>query len=131
METLGKESPSYSTEKKWAAEFKRGRESVEDDGRSDHPKNATTDKNVKVVNTLVMCDRRQNMQSIASEVSICFGAVQSIKIDILGMSKVSARWEPQTLTNNQKRTRLDISRYLLSRYADDPGDFIRPSCNLR
>ena len=24
METLGKESPSYSTVKKWAAEFKRG-----------------------------------------------------------------------------------------------------------
>ena len=58
METLGKESPSYSTVKKWAAEFKRGRKSVEDDGRFDHPKNATTDKNVKVVNTLVMCDRR-------------------------------------------------------------------------
>ena len=26
METLGKESPSYSTVKKWVAEFKRGRE---------------------------------------------------------------------------------------------------------
>ena len=25
METLGKESPSYSTVKKWAAEFKKGR----------------------------------------------------------------------------------------------------------
>ena len=26
METLGKESPSYSTVRKWAAKFKRGRE---------------------------------------------------------------------------------------------------------
>ena len=34
METLGKESPSYSTGKKWAAEFSRGRESTEDDERS-------------------------------------------------------------------------------------------------
>ena len=37
METLGKKSPSYSTVKTWAAEFKRGRERVEDDGRSCHP----------------------------------------------------------------------------------------------
>ena len=28
------------------------------------------------------------------------------------------------LTDDQKSTRLDISRYLLSRYEDDPGDFI-------
>ena len=32
MESLGKELPSHSTVKKWAAEFKRGRESIEDDG---------------------------------------------------------------------------------------------------
>ena len=28
------------------------------------------------------------------------------------------------LTNDQKRTPINISRYLLSRYEDDPGDFI-------
>ena len=29
------------------------------------------------------------------------------------------------LTDDQKRTQLDISRYLLSPYEDDPGDFIK------
>ena len=38
IETLEKESPFYSTVKKWAAEFKRGKESVEDDGQSAAPK---------------------------------------------------------------------------------------------
>ena len=32
--------------KKWAAKFKRGRESIEDDGRSGRPKGATADENV-------------------------------------------------------------------------------------
>ena len=40
------------------------------------------------------------------------------------MPKVSARWVPRMLTDDQERTRVDISRYLLSRYEDDPGDFI-------
>ena len=57
------------------SEFKRGRESVEDDGRSGHPKDATVDKNVKVVHTLVMCDRRRDLRSIASQVGISLGAV--------------------------------------------------------
>ena len=124
MRTLGKESPSYSIVKKWAAEFKRGRESIEDDGQSDHPKHATTDENVMVMHTLVMCDRRRDLRSIASEVGISFGAVQSILTNILGMSMVSIRWVPRVLTDDQKRTLLCISRYLLSRYEDDPTDFI-------
>ena len=58
METLGKESPSYSTMYTWAAEFKKGREkSVENDRRFGRPKDATTHGNVKFMHTLVMCDR--------------------------------------------------------------------------
>ena len=102
METLEEESPSYSTVKKWAAEFKRGRESVEDDGRSGRPKDATSDENVMVMYTLVICDRRRDLRSIASEVVISFWAVQSILTDILGISKVSARWAPRKSTDDQK-----------------------------
>ena len=67
METLRKESPIYNTMKKWAAEFKRGRESVEEYGWSGHSKDATADKIIKVVHTLIMCDRRRDLRSIASE----------------------------------------------------------------
>ena len=76
--------------KKWTAEFKRV--GVEDGERSSLPKDATADENVKFVHTLIMCDRRRDMRSIASEVGISFGAVQSILTKILGMSKVSPRW---------------------------------------
>ena len=57
---------------------------------------------------MVMCDRRRDLRVIAIEVSISFGAVQSILTNILGMSKVSARWVLRMLTEDQKRTELDI-----------------------
>jgi len=42
IKVYGDSSPSFSTIKKWAAEFKRGRTSLEDDPREGHPKSATT-----------------------------------------------------------------------------------------
>ena len=95
---LRNESPFYSTVNEWAAWFKRGRESVGNDGRSGYPKDATADENVKVVHTLVMCDRRRDLRS---------------------MPRV-----PGMLTDDQKRTRLDISMYLLSGYEDDSSNSI-------
>ena len=66
-----------------------GEESAEDDERSGRPKDATTDENVKVVHTLVMCERRRNMQNIASEEGISFGTVYIINpiTDSLGILK--------------------------------------------
>ena len=48
----------------------RGRESVEDDGQSGRPKDVTTDENVKFGHTLVMCDRRRDLRSIAREAGL-------------------------------------------------------------
>ena len=39
---MGDSSPSFSTIKKWAAEFKRGRISLEDDPHEGRPESATT-----------------------------------------------------------------------------------------
>ena len=47
------------------------------------PKDATAYENVKIMHTLVVCDRRQDLWSIASEVSISYGTVQSIQTNIL------------------------------------------------
>ena len=41
------------------------------------------------------------------------------------MSNVLVRYVPRMLTDDQKKIQLNISRYLLSRYVDDPRDFIK------
>ena len=48
------------------------------------------------------------MRSIVSEVDISFWAMQTILMDSLRMSKVSARWVPRMLIDDQKRSWLDI-----------------------
>ena len=105
----------YSMAKKWAAEFGRGSECMEDYEQSGCPKVATTDKNIELVHSL---------NNIARQIDM-FWAVQSILTDILWMSKVSARWVPRRLTKDQKKSRLNISKYLLYLYEDDPEEFMR------
>ena len=58
------------------------RECVEDDDLFVRPKDATADENIEVMHTLVMCDRRRDIRSITSEVSISLGEVQSILTEI-------------------------------------------------
>jgi hypothetical protein len=41
IKVYGDSSPSFSTIKKWTAEFKRGRNSLEDDPRDGRPKSTT------------------------------------------------------------------------------------------
>ena len=88
IKTLGDESPFYSMMKKWAAEFRKGRENMEEYVWSGHPKQATTDKNVELVHSLIMCDRRRSLHDIASQIDIGFGALQSILTDTSRMSQL-------------------------------------------
>ena len=59
----------------WAAEFRRGEESMEDYDQSGNPKEATTNKNVELVHSLILCDRR-SLRDIARQIGISFGTVQ-------------------------------------------------------
>ena len=120
MQTLAEDFPSYATVKKWAVEFKRGRVSIEDDRWSGRPKTSTTDVQVDAIHHMVLDDRRLTKEQIAKTVDISSGSVHSVLSNILGMSKLFARWIPRMLTPEQKLKRADISRALLTRFQSDP-----------
>ena len=94
VSTLGDDAPALSTVKKWAVEFKRGRESLEDDLRSGHPSEATTKENIDHIHQ--MNGRRLTISHLANVISISCKLVENIFHNKLGMSKVSARMVPRT-----------------------------------
>jgi histone-lysine N-methyltransferase SETMAR len=70
IKVYGDPSPSFSTIKKWAAEFKRGRTSLEDDPREGRPKSATTSEIIEQVHDMVLDDRRMKVREISETIGI-------------------------------------------------------------
>lgn len=121
----GDSAPSMSTVKKWAAEFKRGRTSLEDDPREGQPKTATTPETIEEVHDIVLDNRRVKVREIAETVGISEERVRNILHKELGMRKLCARWVPHLLNADQKQMRKRFSQQCLDRFKRDPTDFVR------
>ena len=89
--------------------FKNGRESVEDEPRSGRPSTSKTDDNVVKVRNLVRSDRRLTIREMSDELNLSFYAVQSILTEDLNMRRVSAKFIPKLLTDEQKQHRFENS----------------------
>jgi len=91
----GDSSPWMATVKNWFNEFQRGRTSVFVEPRPGAPKTATTEDNVTKTHDLVLADRRLKIREIAETQGMSKDRVGHILHEILGMSKLSARWVPR------------------------------------
>jgi histone-lysine N-methyltransferase SETMAR len=115
----------FSTIKKWAAEFKRGRTSLENDPREGRPKIATTPEIIEQVHDMLLDNQRMKVREIAETIGISKERVGYILHEELDMKKLCARWVSRLLTANQKRTRMKISEQCLERFNKNKTDFLR------
>jgi transposase len=90
MEVYGDSSPSFSTIKKWAAEFKRGHTSLEDDPREGHPKSATPPEIIEQMHNMVLDDRRMKVREMAETIGISKECAGYILHEELDMKKLCA-----------------------------------------
>ena len=65
---------------------------------------------------LVYSDRRIQVREIAQALSISHGSVSRILHDRLGMRKLTARWVPKSLSDEQMTTRASVYSALLKRF---------------
>ena len=114
-DVYGSSAPSYDQVKFWVGEFKRGRTSLEDEARSGRPLVATDEEMCKEVQDLVYSDRRIQVEEIAQALGISHGSVSTILHDRLGMRKLTARWVPKSLSDEQMATRASVWSALLKK----------------
>ena len=106
-------------------EFKRGRISFEDEARSGRPLDATDEEMCKKVRDLVNSDRRIQAEEKAQALGISHGSVLTILHDRLGMRKLTARWVPKSLSDEQMATRASVFSALLKRFRSNYDFLLR------
>ena len=116
---------TYTTVKKWYAEFKRGRTSTDDIKRPGRPNQAVTEGNIKQVHRIVFGDQKIKVSEIADMVTISTERVCYILHGHPEMKKLSARWMPRSLTIDQEQQRFDNSERTLAFFQRNQTEFLR------
>ena len=100
-DVYGSSASSYAQVKFWVGKFKHGRTSLEDEARSGRPLDANDEEMYKKVRDLVYSDRQIQEEEIAQALGISHISVSTILHERLDMRKLTARWVPKSLSNEQ------------------------------
>ena len=120
----GSSASSYAQVKFWIGEFKGSRTSLEDETRSGRPSDATDEELCNKVQDLVYSDRRIKVEEIANALHISHGSISITLHDHLGMHKLTARWVPKSLRDEQMATRASVCSALLKQFRSKENDFL-------
>ncbi|GFV58286.1 protein GVQW3 [Trichonephila clavipes] len=104
----------------WFRRFKEGRQSVNSDPRSGRPSTSRNEGKIAQVKSVVRSGRRLTVREIAQECHISVGSCDEILRKNLNIRRVSAKFEPRFLTEDQQFQRLATSSDLLQSASDDP-----------
>ena len=115
---------SYAQVKFWVGEFKRSRTSLEGETRSGRPSDATDEEMCNKVRDLAYSDRRIKVEEIANALHISHGSVSTTLHDRLGMHKLTARWTPKSLSDEQMATTASVYSALLKWFRSQEDDFL-------
>jgi len=113
---LGSNAPSYQTIARWAKRFPEGREDVNDDPRSGRPVYELTDENIELVRQVIIDDPHATYDDIIAETFLSHGTIERIIHNCLKMKKVTSRWVPHELNDQQKQERVRVCRENLAKF---------------
>ncbi len=109
-------SPSETTVYRWFREFKRGRQSLEDEERSGRPATTVTEESIAAAEAMVRENRLVTYVDIEAALQIGSAAAVDILKNHLRLRKVCCRWVPHSLTEDQKVGRVEWCHHVLERF---------------
>ena len=113
---FGPSSVSYDTVRRWKKKFESGVESIKNAPKSGRPKSASRKEIVSKIKEIMEGDARFTVRDIARKVGISLSTVHLILKKHLRVRKISARWVPHLLTDEQKRQRVKVAKKLLQMF---------------
>ncbi|GFY22443.1 protein GVQW3 [Trichonephila clavipes] len=122
--SFGEESMSRARVFEWLRRFMEGRQSVNSDPRSDRPSTSRNEDKIALVKAVVHSDRCLTVREIAQECHISVVSCEELMRKDVNMRRVSAKFVPRLLTEDQQFQRLATSSDLFRSESDDP-EFIK------
>ena len=113
---FGPSCVSYDTVRRWKKKFESGVESIKNAPKSGRPKSASREEIVSKIKEIIEGDARFTVRDIARKVGISLSTVHLILKKHLKVRKISARWVPHLLTDEQKRQRVKGAKKLLQMF---------------
>ena len=111
---FGPSCVSYDTVRRWKKKSESGVESIKNAPKSGRPKSAS--EIVSKIKEIIEGDARFTVRDIAQKVGISLSTVHLILKKHLKVRKISARWVPHLLTDEQKRQRVKVAKKLLQMF---------------
>ena len=103
---FGPSCVSYDTVRRWKKKLESGVESIKNAPKSGRPKSASRKEIVSKIKEIIEGDARFTVRDIARKVGISLSTAHLILKKHLKVRKISARWVPHLLTDEQKRQRV-------------------------
>ena len=113
---FGHSCVSYDTVRQWKKKFESGVESIKNAPKSGRLKFASRKEIVSKIKEIIEGDARFTVRDIARKVGISLSTVHLILKKRLKVRKISARWVPHLLTDEQKRQRVKVAKKLLQMF---------------
>ena len=113
---FGPSCVSYDTVRRWKKKFESGVESIKNAPKSGRPKSASCKESISKIMEIIEGDARFTVRDIARKLGISLSMVHLILKKHLKVRKISARWVPHLLTDEQKRQQVKVAKKLLQMF---------------